>query len=898
MSDSRRRRKVHNSGDSDDLSDSYDELNTTKETQSSGPIEDCHDSEYDTAGSESEAESQEGVLRESGDGQEEEKSQRKLDDDEDRRNPQYIPKRGTFYEHDDRTAEEATESAVEPQVERDSKEKKVWKDKDDKWNHDRYNDAEQAPKSHEELIAVYGYDIRNEEGPPRARRRRRYGRGPNKYTRNWEDEDAYGKISANASNKNVGRKVNKTGEEFPSLGPGNKSPVKVEEPVISSAWYSNKTKPQAKANFPPLQPQSDNLKSKQSSPPISQSRESKISNETTNQVWKKDVKSASYIHTSNGNSGGDDADKGYVKALPRDNNKRNVQESVSLVASRARGRGFKANTNNNIVSNRILEMKPKGRGPGAINPDNRRSNPIQMDEEHQLANDVKHMNIVESTSYHPGGRQNKHFNVQLTTQQRANTVPPRLQHTQQQQQQQLQQQPQKQQQQQVQQPTPSLQDASANRPKRYSSLRQRPALTEGPGQQNFPSPHGQHTFYPPQGYPQGHFEQPTAVAPPNAPMTGQPVIPLPPAPQPSSYAAPPPFLVPPPQFLPPQTAPPNILNYVPGPTGPQFQPNYQGYQGYNPAPVQAPGPPPPQELFQPQGCTYYSPAQQHQQQQQQQPVRRPTAAIPILPPPDNQQQYQAARNRGKITLQHPQQETHQQVLQKHHDLHQQQQQLQLQQQQQEHLQQLEFQKIQFQQAAEQSEQEQHNIVAQHEQPIQYELQEKLFEIEQAAIEQAVAKDENLVPQEHEQELRITQEKELREYEEVIQESQEIVVQENLEEISSSTENEIIDDKLLSDEKSLTLPLKECEDTETFENVNVQTKEIETVAEVHECSVEITEKHPTVSSTVDLISEAPVKLNNAPVVDTIVSSSTDNTVVENGETDGAVLEKPVVEETAA
>jgi hypothetical protein len=27
-----------------------------------------------------------------------------VDHDEDRRNPQYIPKRGTFYEHDDRTA--------------------------------------------------------------------------------------------------------------------------------------------------------------------------------------------------------------------------------------------------------------------------------------------------------------------------------------------------------------------------------------------------------------------------------------------------------------------------------------------------------------------------------------------------------------------------------------------------------------------------------------------------------------------------------------------------------------------------------------------------------------------------------------------------------------------------
>jgi protein CASC3 len=32
--------------------------------------------------------------------------EKKLDDDEDRRNPQYIPKRGTFYEHDDRTATE------------------------------------------------------------------------------------------------------------------------------------------------------------------------------------------------------------------------------------------------------------------------------------------------------------------------------------------------------------------------------------------------------------------------------------------------------------------------------------------------------------------------------------------------------------------------------------------------------------------------------------------------------------------------------------------------------------------------------------------------------------------------------------------------------------------------
>lgn len=98
-----------------------------------------------------------------------------MDDDEDRRNPQYIPKRGTFYEHDDRTADEVNDETAEPQPEREVKDKKVWKDKEDRWDHDRYNDEEQAPKSHAELIAVYGYDIRNEEGPPRARRRRRYG---------------------------------------------------------------------------------------------------------------------------------------------------------------------------------------------------------------------------------------------------------------------------------------------------------------------------------------------------------------------------------------------------------------------------------------------------------------------------------------------------------------------------------------------------------------------------------------------------------------------------------------------------------------------------------------------------------------------------------------------------
>lgn len=45
----------------------------------------------------------------------------------------------------------------------------------EKWQHDLYIEDEQKPKTTQELIDTYGYDIRNEEAPPKARRRRRYG---------------------------------------------------------------------------------------------------------------------------------------------------------------------------------------------------------------------------------------------------------------------------------------------------------------------------------------------------------------------------------------------------------------------------------------------------------------------------------------------------------------------------------------------------------------------------------------------------------------------------------------------------------------------------------------------------------------------------------------------------
>merc|ERR550519_519183 len=101
-----------------------------------------------------------------------------------------------FYEHDDRIESGDEEAAKEGGLESEKvdadKPKRVPRSETvEKWGHDKFLDREQAPKSKEELVTAYGYDIRNEDNAPRARRRRRYGRGPNKYDRNWEDEEAY-----------------------------------------------------------------------------------------------------------------------------------------------------------------------------------------------------------------------------------------------------------------------------------------------------------------------------------------------------------------------------------------------------------------------------------------------------------------------------------------------------------------------------------------------------------------------------------------------------------------------------------------------------------------------------------------------------------------------------------
>lgn len=45
----------------------------------------------------------------------------------------------------------------------------------DKWTHDKYDEHQQSPKSTAELVRAYGYNIRVESEPPKARRHHKYG---------------------------------------------------------------------------------------------------------------------------------------------------------------------------------------------------------------------------------------------------------------------------------------------------------------------------------------------------------------------------------------------------------------------------------------------------------------------------------------------------------------------------------------------------------------------------------------------------------------------------------------------------------------------------------------------------------------------------------------------------
>ncbi|MBN3312882.1 CASC3 protein, partial [Atractosteus spatula] len=190
--------------------------------------------------------------RQSGDGQEstdtlENKSSakpgKKLDDDEDRKNPAYIPRKGLFFEHDVRG--QAQEDDIRPK----GRHRKLWKD-EGRWEHDKFREDEQAPKSREELIALYGYDIRNANGPadgrPNRSRKPRYGSPPSR-ERRWRDGEKPSRASWHGAANSAGPALSAqqgapasrtpTPKQPPAPGAGPHGPVKTEswEPPLEGS---------------------------------------------------------------------------------------------------------------------------------------------------------------------------------------------------------------------------------------------------------------------------------------------------------------------------------------------------------------------------------------------------------------------------------------------------------------------------------------------------------------------------------------------------------------------------------------------------------------------------------------------------------------------------------------
>ncbi|NWI21684.1 CASC3 protein, partial [Crypturellus soui] len=96
----------------------------------------------------------------------------------------YIPRKGLFFEHDLRG--QTQEEEVRPK----GRQRKLWKD-EGRWEHDKFREDEQAPKTRQELIALYGYDIRSAHNPddikPRRMRKPRFGSPPQRDP-NWPNE--------------------------------------------------------------------------------------------------------------------------------------------------------------------------------------------------------------------------------------------------------------------------------------------------------------------------------------------------------------------------------------------------------------------------------------------------------------------------------------------------------------------------------------------------------------------------------------------------------------------------------------------------------------------------------------------------------------------------------------
>ncbi|XP_044037471.1 protein CASC3 [Siniperca chuatsi] len=197
--------------------------------------------------------------RQSGDGQESTddpetkvggKPGQKLDDDEDRKNPAYIPRKGLFFEHDVRGH---TQEEERPK----GRNRKLWKD-EGRWEHDRFREEEQAPKSREELIAIYGYDIRNGGGSgdrSYRQRRPRQSTSPSRDKR-WREGGGERPVRSwhNGGGGGGGGGLNRGGAPPPSsIHPSSTSPSSL--PLSSAQRSGNSSRPPPSRSRPSHQNQ-------------------------------------------------------------------------------------------------------------------------------------------------------------------------------------------------------------------------------------------------------------------------------------------------------------------------------------------------------------------------------------------------------------------------------------------------------------------------------------------------------------------------------------------------------------------------------------------------------------------------------------------------------------------
>ncbi|XP_041673507.1 protein CASC3 [Cheilinus undulatus] len=194
--------------------------------------------------------------RQSGDGQESTddpetkaggKPGQKLDDDEDRKNPAYIPRKGLFFEHDVRGHAQEEERPK-------GRNRKLWKD-EGRWEHDKFREEEQAPKSREELIAIYGYDIRNGGGPGDRTYRQRRPRQSTSPSRDKRWRDGGGERPVRSwQGGGGGGGPNRGGAPPPSsIHPSSTAPSSV--PLSSAQRNSNPSRPPPSRSRPPHQGQ-------------------------------------------------------------------------------------------------------------------------------------------------------------------------------------------------------------------------------------------------------------------------------------------------------------------------------------------------------------------------------------------------------------------------------------------------------------------------------------------------------------------------------------------------------------------------------------------------------------------------------------------------------------------